>query len=69
MSFATLVENVRACSTDEKEELKLILERNLVEKRRDEIHADHLRSMRDLKSGKAKFSSSIVELKKKLAEE
>ena len=64
-----MVENVRARSTEEKEELKLILERDLVEKRRDEIQADHLRSVKELKGGKAKFSSSVVELKQMLAEE
>jgi hypothetical protein len=68
MSFATLVENVRSCSTEEKLELKSLLEREIIEARREEILADHRRSLAELKSRKPKFSSSISELKKLLAE-
>ena len=67
MSFETLVEKVRSCSTEEKQELKFLLERALIEERRDEIHENHRRSMEELKRGKAKFSSSMAELKKSLA--
>ena len=67
-TFATLVENVRNCSTEEKLELKSVLERALIEERRDEILADHRRSMDELKRRKPKFSSSINELKRSLAE-
>ncbi|MGH7951409.1 MAG: hypothetical protein ACREFE_05765 [Limisphaerales bacterium] len=68
MSFATLVENMRSCSTEEKLELKSLLERDLIESRREEILADHRRSLAELKTRKPKFSSSIGELKKSLAE-
>jgi hypothetical protein len=68
MSFETLVENVRSCSTEEKEELKFLLERELIEARREEFLADHRRSLAELKTRKPKFSSSISELKKSLAE-
>ena len=69
MSFEALVENVRTCSTEEKEELKFLLERALIEERRDEIYANHRRSLEELKRGKPKFSSSVSELKKSLATE
>lgn len=69
MSFATLVENVRSCSTEEKEELKFLLERDLIEKRREEIKENGRRSMEEFRRGKLKGSSSISELKKFLAEE
>ena len=67
-TFATLVENVRSCSTEEKLELKSLLERALIEERRREIKASGQRSMAELRRGKLKFSSSISELKKSLAE-
>jgi hypothetical protein len=67
MSFETLVEKVRSCSTEEKEELKFLLERDLIETRRREIKENGRRSMEELKRGKLKFSSSISELKKSLA--
>ncbi|MEO7675939.1 MAG: hypothetical protein ABIV39_04155 [Verrucomicrobiota bacterium] len=67
-TFATLVENVRSCSTEEKLELKSLLEHSLIEERREEILADHRRSIAELKTRKPKFSSSISELKRSLAE-
>jgi hypothetical protein len=66
-TFATLVENMRSCSTEEKLELKSLLERALIEERRREIKANGRRSLEELKRGKLKFSSSIGELKKTLA--
>ena len=53
---------------EEKLELKSLLERALIEERREEILADHRRSIAELKTRKPKFSSSISELKKSLAE-
>ncbi|MBE0544899.1 MAG: hypothetical protein IH623_26470 [Verrucomicrobia bacterium] len=67
-TFATLVENVRSCSTEEKLELKTVLERALIQERRREIKANGQRSMAELKRGKLQFSSSISALKKSLAE-
>jgi hypothetical protein len=67
-TFATLVENVRSCSPEEKLELKSLLDRELIETRRREIKANGRRSMDEFKRGKLKFSSSISELKKSLAE-
>ena len=66
-TFATLVENVRGCSTEEKIELKSVLERALIEERRRGIKENGRRSLEELKRGKLKFSSSISELKKSVA--
>jgi hypothetical protein len=67
MSFEALVENVRTCSTEEKEELNFLLERALIEERRNEMKENGRCSMEELKHGKLKFSSSVSELKKSLA--
>jgi hypothetical protein len=67
MSFETLVEKIRTCSVAEKEELKFLLERALIEERRREIRANHRRSLDEVKRGKLKFSNSIADLKKSLA--
>ncbi len=66
-SFETLVEEVRNRSIEEKEELKFLLDRALIEERRSELQANHRRSLNEVKGGKLKFSSSIGELKKSLA--
>ncbi|MDA1274255.1 MAG: hypothetical protein O2960_09410 [Verrucomicrobia bacterium] len=67
-TFAALVESLRSCSTEEKVELKSVLERALIDERRREIKANGRRSMEELKQGKLKFSRSISELKEFLAE-
>jgi hypothetical protein len=67
-TFATLVENLRSCSTEEKLELKSVLDRALIDERRREIKANGRRSMAELKRGKLRFSGSISELKEFLAE-
>ena len=66
-SFETLVEEVRTRTVEEKEELKFLLERALVEERRREIRTNHRRSQDEAKRGKLKFSSSIADLKQSLA--
>jgi hypothetical protein len=66
-SFGALVEEVRTRSTEEKEELKFLLERELIAERRREIAANHRRSQAEIKRNAPKFSSSIAELKKSLA--
>lgn len=66
-TFESVVEQARACSTEEKEELKFLLERAIIEERREEIQANHRRSQAELKRGDVKFSSSISQLKKSLA--
>ena len=65
-TFAELVEQVRTRSLQEKEELKFLLERELIEAERDRIASNHRASEKELKGGKLKFSSSIAQLKKAL---
>jgi hypothetical protein len=67
-TFATLADNVRSCSTEEKLELQSVLERALIEERRRKIKANGRHSQGELKRGKLKFSSSLSELKETLAE-
>jgi hypothetical protein len=66
-SFEILVEQVRTRSIEEKEELKFLLERALIEERRREIRSNHRRNSNELKRGSLKFSSSIAELKESLS--
>ncbi len=65
-SFESLVREVRTRSIEEKEQLKFLLERALIEERRGEIRTNHRRSRDELKRGKLKFSSTIGDLKKSL---
>jgi hypothetical protein len=68
-NFEVLVEQVRTRSVEEKEQLKFLIERDLVEARRRDIAENHKRSEEEAKGGKLKFASSIDDLKKIIAHE
>ena len=67
-SFASVVEQARACSTEEKVDLKFLLERAIIEERRGEIRTNHRRSQAEAKRGGLKFSSSVSQLTQALAD-
>jgi hypothetical protein len=62
-SFAEIVEEVKALSTQEKQELHELIEKYLIEERREEIYQSYIRSFSELQDGKAEFSSDTDELK------
>jgi phosphopantothenate synthetase len=55
-SFAEIVEEVKNLSTEEKLELQTLIEKYLVEERRQEIYANQQESLRELKEGELVFS-------------
>jgi len=65
--FGNLVDEVRRLSTEEKEELKFLIEKYLLEERRDEIYENYQESLRELRAGKLRFSHDLNKLKKSLA--
>jgi glutamate synthase domain-containing protein 3 len=65
-TFNQLVESVKKLSLDEKEELQLLLEKYLIEARRDEIYTHFEESKTEYKKQKPKFSSDLNKLKKML---
>lgn len=69
ITFDHVVDIVQKLSLDEKEEVKSILERSIIEQRREAIYRNHLRSMKELKQGKIKFTRNLNELKRMMAEE
>ncbi|HEY6327725.1 MAG TPA: hypothetical protein VI756_00190 [Blastocatellia bacterium] len=65
-SFAQIVEEVKALSVQEKEELHLLIERYLIEERREEIYQSYVESLSELARGQAEFSSDLDRLKGQL---
>ncbi len=65
--FETLVEEVRTRSIEEMQELKFLLERALIDERRQEIAANHRRNLREAKKGRLEFSDSVEALKNSLS--
>ena len=61
--FATVVEEIKKMSYEDKEELKFLIERYLIEERREEIYQNYHESLKELRGKKIKFSSDINQLK------
>lgn len=68
-SFTAIVEEVQKLSTEEKEELHTLLEKYLIEARREEIHQNYRDSKKRAQRGKLKFSDDVNELRKTLYEQ
>ncbi len=64
--FNTIVETIYNLPLEEKQELKNLLEHNIVESRREEIARNFKNAQTEHNEKKLKFSSSIKELKKML---
>ena len=64
--YNTLVEEVKKLSFEEKEELKFLIEKYLVEERREEIFKNYQESKREIEEEQLEFSGDIKRLKEML---
>ncbi len=64
--YSILVEEVKRLSTEEKEELKLLIEKYLIEERREEIFNNYRESKREIEEGGLEFSNDTKRLKEML---
>ena len=65
-SFAEIVEDVKTLSVQEKEDLLQLIERYLIEARRDEIYDAYALSVSELDQGELEFSRATDKLKEML---
>lgn len=68
-SFAAIVEEVQKLSKEEKEDLYALLEKYLVEARREEIYQNYQDSKERVHRGELRFSDDVDELRKSLEEQ
>jgi hypothetical protein len=66
-TFDRLVDEIRSRSVEEKAELRLLLDRELIEARRGEMAVNHRSARREEKRGALKFSSKVSDPHKSLA--
>ena len=66
--FATLVEEVKRLSGEEKEDLKYILEQYILEERRNQIHRSYRESLKELRTGALEFSADAEKLRRMMEE-
>jgi len=61
--FDDLVEKIKSLSSEEKEEIKFLIERYLIEERREEIYQNYKESLKELNKRKIEFGNNINRLK------
>jgi len=62
-SFADIVEEIKSLSIPEKQELHKLIEKYLIEERREEIYQSYIRSQSELEDNQAEFTSDTDKLK------
>ncbi len=62
-TFNNIIDMVQKLSLDEKEEVKFILDRSIVEQRREEIYNNYKDSKKEYEKSKLQFSDNMDELK------
>ncbi len=65
--FSDLVEEIKLLDKEEKEELKNLLEKYIIEERREKILENYKESLKEVEKGELNFSKDISSLKKELA--
>lgn len=68
MTFSDVVEAVKSLSTDEKQEIQLLLKQYIREERRQQIYKNFQLAQVEQQKGELKFSASINELKQLIEE-
>jgi len=68
MTFNDVVEVIKGLSTDEKQEIQLLLNQYIREERRDEIYDNFKSAQVEQQKGELKFSSNINELRQMIEE-
>jgi tRNA A22 N-methylase len=66
MTYNILIDEIKKLPLDEKEDLKNLLDKYLIEEKRSKIYKKFKESLSEVKEGKIKFSNNIATLKKKL---
>jgi len=68
MSFSDVVEAIKSLSTEEKQEIQLLLRQYLREERREEIYENFQAARVEEQNGELKFSSDINTLRQLIEE-
>ncbi|VXD17260.1 conserved hypothetical protein [Planktothrix serta PCC 8927] len=68
MTFNDVVEVIKSLSTDEKQEIQILLNQYIREERREEIYNNFKLAQVEQQKGELKFSSNINELRQLIEE-
>ncbi len=65
-AYNILIEEVKKLTREEKEELKFLVEKYLIEERRHDIFENYQESKKEVKEKRLEFSNDITKLKEML---
>ncbi|GET40018.1 hypothetical protein [Microseira wollei] len=68
MTFSDVVETIKSLSTDEKQELQLLLKQYIREERREEMYENFKSAQLEQQKGELIFSANINELRQLIEE-
>jgi hypothetical protein len=68
MTFSDVVEAIKSLSTEEKQEIQLLLQQYLREERREQIYKNFQSAQIEQAKGELKFSANISELRQMMEE-
>lgn len=68
MTFSDVVEGIKSLSTEEKQEIQLLLQQYLREERRDEIHDNFKTAQAEEQNRELTFSANLDDLKRLIEE-
>jgi len=64
MALNEAIKNIEMLQIEEKEELRLMLDKIITEQKRKQLENNAMESLKELKTGKIKFHNDISNLKK-----
>lgn len=64
--YDILIENIKKMPLPEKEELKNLIEKYIIEEKRETIYENYLKSLDEYRKDKLQFFSDIKELRKNI---
>lgn len=68
MTFSDLVETIKELSTEEKQEIQLLIHQYLREERREEMYENFVSAQAEQARDELKYSANIDELKRSMEE-
>jgi len=64
MTFTNLISEIQRLTSEDKENLKVLLEKYIIEERRADFYNNYKDSVQEINEGKQRFSNDIKDLKK-----
>lgn len=68
LRYDSLVESIKSLSLEEKEELRFLIEKYLIEERREKIYNNYQDTLKEAREEKLEYSNDVNKLKRMIDE-